>query len=364
VGSNHTSSHVDVAVIVPCYNYARYLEGCVHSIMRATTATLSIIVIDDCSTDDTPTVCARLSAAYPCVRVVRHDPNWGHIATYNHGLSLVDAEFVHLISADDELTPGALDRAISIMRQHADVGMVYGGVVSGPTPPPQPRVRDRPKYAIVRGNDWIEARCTDGRNPIYSPEVTLRANVATQAGPYEQRLPRTADLEMWMRIAARAQVAIIEGVHQAFYRRHQNNMHTAHGREGMLKGLRERATAYEIFFSTHAALLPDADRLLRLALDRVARDALRRAHLAFDQSEGQINDLSLGAEMASSLTRSAEQMAEWRRVQTRLTSRAPANALTRALRKLGVRVSQWLDWQRHSRDLGHRGLSALVQGRL
>jgi hypothetical protein len=360
-----TGAPHDVAVIVPCYNYGRYLAGCVQSVVAAASASrLQVIVVDDCSTDDTPQVCERLRQQYACVTIVRHERNRGHIATYNHGLGLADAEFVHLISADDQLTPRALDRAVSLMRMHPDVGIVYGGVVSGPEPPPSVRERGRSRYSIVRGLDWIQARCTDGRNPIYSPEVTLRSSVAREAGPYEPRLPRTADLEMWLRCAARSNVAVIEGVPQAFYRRHQNNMHTAHGKEGLLKGLRERATAYEIFFSTHAALVPHADALLRQALDRVARDALHRTGILFDQSEGQHDELSQGVEMARSLTNRAEQTAEWRRVQSRLAQRSQRAPLVLAYRKLAVRMQQWLHWQRTVRDLGHRGLPAIAYGSL
>jgi GT2 family glycosyltransferase len=354
----------EVTIVVPCYNYARYLKGCVQSILSATTARVSIIVIDDCSTDETPTVCAELTRAHACVRAFRHERNWGHIATYNHGLSLVNAEFVHLISADDQLMPGALDRAIAIMRQHDDVGIVYGGVVTGPEAPMASRQRGRPRYAIVRGHDWIAARCADGRNPIYSPEVTLRAAVAKVAGPYEPSLPRTADLEMWMRAAARSNVAVIEGVPQAFYRRHHNNMHSAHAKEGLLVGLQERANAYNIFFGTHGHLVPDAQRLHRIALDRVARDALRRTNAAFDESEGNSNLLALGEQMARSLTERAEHFWEWRRHQARLMEqRRPAPAKV-AVRKLLSRFERWWHWHRIGNDLGHRGLAAIARGRL
>ena len=75
-----------VSVIVPCYNYAEFLPRCLGSILDQPDVDVSVLVIDDCSSDDTPAVAAALAASDPRVEVRRHEVNKGHIATYNEGL--------------------------------------------------------------------------------------------------------------------------------------------------------------------------------------------------------------------------------------------------------------------------------------
>ena len=95
-----------VSVIIPCYNYASFLPACLESVLSQG-VDVAVLIIDDCSTDDTPTVGAAL-AADPRVTFRRHEQNIRHIATYNEGLDWANGDFTVLLSADDLLTPGAL----------------------------------------------------------------------------------------------------------------------------------------------------------------------------------------------------------------------------------------------------------------
>jgi len=365
IQTRRASPRADVAVVVPCYNYGHFLTGCVHSILECTSLDVTVIVVDDCSTDDTPQVCAQLSRETDKVRVVRHERNRGHIATFNHGRSLANSDFVHLISADDELTPFSLDRAVAIMRRHPDVGMVYGRALTGSVPIRPPYRESEPtSYSIVRGADWIEARCEDGRNPIYSPEVTLRGAVARAAGDYDERLPRNADLEMWLRIAARSNVAILENVNQAFYRSHPNSMHIAHGKEGLLRCIEECASSYRFFFAKDGHLLADPDRLHATARERMARDALRQARLVYDEGHSDEELLGQAMEFARSMTDAAEELGEWAMVQRR-RNRSHRHALKPwMLGRLSARISRWWAWQIRNRNLGHKGLPVIHTGNL
>ena len=65
------------SVVIPCYNYARYLEACVESVLSQGVK-VQVIVIDDCSSDETPAVGAAL-AMDPRVTFLRHEVNQGHI---------------------------------------------------------------------------------------------------------------------------------------------------------------------------------------------------------------------------------------------------------------------------------------------
>ena len=113
-----------VDVVVPCYNYAKYLEICVRSILDQPDVAVRVLIIDDCSTDESEVVGRRLAADDSRVHYRRHDRNIGHIATYNEGLlGWATADYCLLISADDLLTPGALSRAVRVLDEYPSVGM-------------------------------------------------------------------------------------------------------------------------------------------------------------------------------------------------------------------------------------------------
>ena len=101
-----------VDVVIPCYNYARFLEDCVGSVLSQEGVDVRALIIDDRSGDDTFEVGTNLIRRDSRVLFRRHSQNRGHIATYNEGLlEWVEAEYALLLSADDMLAPGALRRA-------------------------------------------------------------------------------------------------------------------------------------------------------------------------------------------------------------------------------------------------------------
>ena len=206
-----------VDIVIPCYNYARYLRGCVHSVLAQSGVEVRVLVIDDASSDDTAQVGQELATSNSRVEFRRHEVNKGHIATYNEGLmDWSTAEYTVLLSADDMLVPGSLSRAVGIMDADKNIGMVYGRAIHFHQETELPRIGTR-KYAYTRflGAEWLEGRCRAGHNVITSPEVVVRGSVQRAVGGYRPELPHVADFEMWLRIAAVSNIAYVRGVPQA-----------------------------------------------------------------------------------------------------------------------------------------------------
>ena len=74
-------------VVVPCYNYGRFLEACVESILRQSITDIRVLIIDDASSDDSLLVAKQLAQRDSRVTVVSHSQNKGHIETYNEGIA-------------------------------------------------------------------------------------------------------------------------------------------------------------------------------------------------------------------------------------------------------------------------------------
>jgi glycosyltransferase involved in cell wall biosynthesis len=273
-----------VSVIVPSYNYGAVLTGCVQSVLRQPGVDVRVLVIDDCSTDDdTHVVGQRLAAADGRVEFRRHECNRGLIATANEGLAWADGDYVVLLSADDELAPGALHRAAQVLERSPEIGMVYGRAPYWHTGKPVPNAKGRWHGTTVwSGVEWIGTRCRSGYNCISSPEVVVRNSVQQAAGGYEPECPHMSDLNMWLRIAAVSDIAYIRGVPQAFYRIHADSMF----RSAMtpLLELTERRRAFDAFFARSGDLFEGATDLRRIVGRTLARQALWRASRAIDRN--------------------------------------------------------------------------------
>jgi hypothetical protein len=275
-----------VDVLVPCYGYGHLLADTVSSLCRQRHIELRVVILDDASPDHTADVAAGLAARDSRVEVVRHDVNRGHIATYNHALSLVQGDFVALVSADDVLTQDALARAAHVMTRYPEVGFVYGRVRQFRQRWVEPRSLPL-GTAIWSGDQWLRQRCQRGVNVIASPEVVVRTSTHRQVGGYEPSLPHTADLHLWLRLASVADVAYLRGRHQAGYRIHERSLQrTVHA--GPLIDLEERHGMFRHLVEHVWADRPDVEELARSAMQALYGEALQRARRAHERHDDEL----------------------------------------------------------------------------
>lgn len=254
-----------VEVVVPCYNYGHFLADAVASIKSQPGVSTQVHIIDDASPDGSVDVAYRLAEQYDGVRVTHHQVNKGHIATYNEGLSQADSDYVVLLSADDMLAPGALQRATKIMEAKPEVGLVYGHPQTFEHEP-NLGAASADRTQIWTGKNWIRAQFRRNMSIIYSPEAVVRTAVQHQVGYYRTDLPHSGDLEMWLRIASTADVGRVSGPDQAFRRVHGESMMNKGRFAGVSVDLQERRKAYDTYLKSFEG--PEKERQ---ALESVLR---------------------------------------------------------------------------------------------
>ena len=101
---------MDFSVIMPAYNVSRIIERAIRSALAQTLPPLEILVIDDCSTDDTVEVVRALAREIPSLRVLSTPVNSGPAAARNVGLRAAKADWIALLDSDDAWKPGRLKR--------------------------------------------------------------------------------------------------------------------------------------------------------------------------------------------------------------------------------------------------------------
>jgi glycosyltransferase involved in cell wall biosynthesis len=274
-------SRPTVSVVIPCYKYGHFLPGCVRSVLDQEEVDVDVLIVDDASPDDSAEVAHRLAAGDDRIRVIVHEVNQRHIATYNEGLAAATGEYVLLLSADDLLAPRALANATALMHAHPEVGLVYGFTRAFSEEPPLARTDPR-SWSIWSGDEWLDLVCTRVSNPIYTPEAIMRNKTMQDLVGYDTRLPHAADFLMWMRAASRGAVGRVNGVDLAYYRFHGENMHMAQY-PGTLRDLTERNLAFDVLFDDDGDRISNVPRLRTAARRGVAREALWVARGAYQR---------------------------------------------------------------------------------
>lgn len=90
-----------ITVVIPNYNNAPYLEDCIKSIENQSYPVQEIIVVDDCSTDNSIAVLEKLQERYDNIVIHKQERNRGVSCARNTGLSLVKTDYVTFVDADD-----------------------------------------------------------------------------------------------------------------------------------------------------------------------------------------------------------------------------------------------------------------------
>jgi glycosyltransferase involved in cell wall biosynthesis len=338
-----------VSVVIPCYKYGHFLADCVSSVLEEQQGLdVRVLIIDDASPDDSAAVARKLAAADPRIEVRVHERNAGHIATYNEGLlEWADGDYVALLSADDRLVPGALVRAAALLDAHPEAGFAYGRPLRFTHGGPLPAARMRDFGQVVYpGQWWLERRFREGTGCITSPEVVVRTSLQRQVGGYDPKLPHAGDIEMWMRLAAHADVGYVSGADQAYYRVHGNNMSTVDF-GGQLDDLRQRKLAYDAVLDKCGDRLADPQRLALTVHTRLARFALRRAYRAYDRGRTGVVPVEELVEFARECLPGFEALPEFRalRLRRRIGARAMPYLQPLVLSAVAERGREWLWWR-------------------
>lgn len=352
-----------VTVVIPCFNYARFLRDAVTSALSQDGVEVDVVVVDDRSTDDSLAVARALAAEHPAMRVLAHETNQGPVATFNDGLELVSGEFLVRLDADDLLTPGSLARSAALARRHPSVGLVYGHPFHFTSEPPAARSHVR-SWTVWPGRHWLADRCRSGLSVITSPEVLMRTSVVQRVGG-QQELLCAHDTEMWLRISAFADVARVNGPDQAWHRDHPDSLMARLVDE--LKELEERRDAFDVLFAGPAGSIPEAEALRRLANRAIAREALRRACHLYDRGKATEAKVSRLTRIAREAAPVEDVASDWRRLErrsalgARRVQRRPWYVAAAIWRRLEneFKVRRWARTGSYGRSLGTRHLGQL-----
>jgi glycosyltransferase involved in cell wall biosynthesis len=183
-----------VSIVIPTYNRAHLLSRAIKSVLNQTYSNFELMVVDDCSTDDTENVVTSFHDDR--IQYIRHEKNRGAPAARNTGIVAAKGEYIAFQDSDDEWLPTKLEKqVVAFNSAPTDLGVVYTSFW----------LIDQSKKTVVPSS---YVKKTEGNihdtllemNFISTPTAVVRKECFEKVGMFAN-IPRFQDWELWLRIS-------------------------------------------------------------------------------------------------------------------------------------------------------------------
>jgi glycosyltransferase involved in cell wall biosynthesis len=224
-----------VTVVIPTHNRRALLLRTLDSVMRQQIASLTIVVVDDGGTDDTPRAVEELQSSR--IFMLRHNSSKGVSAARNAGLALATTPYVAFVDDDDLWAPDKLASQLAALADHSAARWSCAGALHVDS---SLTVR---WHARPPRSEWVTRELLE-RNAIPGggSGVIVETELAREIGGFDEGISILADWDFYLRLALKSPVAVVDRPLVAYYV-HADSMY--HNPRGVLRELSYMETKYE-----------------------------------------------------------------------------------------------------------------------
>lgn len=200
-----------ISIVLPSYNRAHYLAGSIESCLAQTFKDFELIIVDDCSTDNSFALAQTYASKDPRIQVIKNDVNRKLPASLNIGFAGAKGHYLTWISDDNLYHENALEKMVMHLDSRQDIGLVYADytLIDENANIGKPIYQEPPEFLPIR--DCV------------GPCFLYRADIARKVGKYNESMFLIEDYEYWLRLGLVSRLFHIkESLY--FYRTHRGSL--------------------------------------------------------------------------------------------------------------------------------------------
>ncbi len=203
-----------VSIVIPAYNSMKYLPDTLSSVWRQTFTDFEVLVVNDGSSDNIKEWASQVKdSRFKFIS----QANQGVSAARNAGILASQGDYIALLDADDLWAPTKLETHVLCLDKNPKVGLVCSWTAMMNA---QGQPTGRFMKPVADGNIYTKILV---KNIIDCPSVLVRRSCFNEVGLFDTNIRYNEDWEMWIRIAARYEFAVIKEP-LVYYRQHPNNV--------------------------------------------------------------------------------------------------------------------------------------------
>jgi len=191
-----------ISVITITYNRAKFLPEAIESVQAQTFSDWELLIIDDCSTDNTKEVAEKYIAEDARIKYFRNDENMKISKSRNRGLELAQGKYVAMLDSDDAwCDPEKLEKQYNFFENNPEYALIGGGVIVV-----DENGKEMKRYLDPNGNKDLKKMMLV-KNPFAQSSIMYPRQLVIDLGGYDIDLSGIEDYDLWMRIGKKHKVA-------------------------------------------------------------------------------------------------------------------------------------------------------------
>lgn len=200
-----------VSIILPVYDGQKHITNAINSILNQTYSNWELIIVNDCSTDNTLQIAEKFAQTDSRIKVYSNERNLKLPMTLNAGFRHATGDYFTWTSDDNMFKPEAIEVLVDYLEKNSNVSMVYSDYTD----------------IDVDGNVLKEIRLWDAKylvtGNVCGACFMYTAEAAARVGEYDANLFLAEDYDYWIRIARYGKVCHIDK-NLYLYRKHDESL--------------------------------------------------------------------------------------------------------------------------------------------
>lgn len=199
-----------ISVILPVYNCEQFIYEAVNSVLLQTYEDFELLIIDDCSTDNTLKIVEKFKDSR--ILIIQKEKNTGYTDSLNYGVTIANGEYIARMDGDDICLPERFEKQVTFLDNNSNIALCGTAIkIIG---------EDRIIRHPLKHEDIAIKLCFG--NSFCHPSVMGKKEVFLE-NRYDKNFEPAEDYDLWTRLAFKEELANLDEV-LLFYRVHKNQI--------------------------------------------------------------------------------------------------------------------------------------------